>query len=324
MNNFVVRTNPEVSEKNGIASMDYGKFISTILATNSNLVLNPNSQLAKVAVDQYNTKVKQTPTLIRPPIPSWFCGYQNTETGQLYLSEYELETARNRIVTASASLPLSAVTAVQVRYDADRCLSRGIPGSYSYSFCNLASSLQFDNVEADVIDWSTAFYPVELITDAIEQISTTVFDSVQASIAVEAARLSGNTEWNGASGTGVWDGKDPKIKSYNFSGRFIVLNTEGIVGNSSWPSKTGSNGKTTYAALYINGGKTDWCTASQLQGGAKTLENMYDGSPSYWRRNGGTSISYGSSLTVELRSTDGRQKVSTSSGPTWPFTDFPT
>ena len=216
MNNFVIRINPEEQVKNTLGSMDYNKFISTILAANPNLALNPNSKLAKAAVDQYNTKVKQTPTLIRPPIPSWFCGYQNTETGQLYLSEYEIETSKIRNITTSTSVALTAITAVQVRYEADRCLGQGTPGSYSYSFCNLATSLQFDNTEIDIIDWSTAFYPTETVTDAITQISDTVFDSVETSIAVEAAVQSGNTEWSGASGTGVWDKKEANIKSFSF------------------------------------------------------------------------------------------------------------
>ena len=261
--------------KSSIGLMDYNTFISKILTANPNLALNPNSQLAKAAVDQYNTKVKQTPTLIRPPIPSWFCGYQNTETGQLYLSEYEINTNRVKTITSSTSLPLSAVTAIQVRYESDRCLGQGTPGSYSYSFCNLATSLQFDDTEIDVIDWSTAFYPIELITNAITQITDTVFDSVQTSIAVEAARVSGNTEWAGASGTGVWDGKEAKILDAVINNGYMVMHTEGIVGNPQYPLWDGD----TYCQLFIHthtgrNNRSDYLRENVLNGAARKIPEV--------------------------------------------------
>lgn len=319
-NKFLVRKEISNAIKRAVGYTSYNEFIAKVLVANPNMKLDSNSMLAKLAIKEYNTQIKTTPTLVRPPIPEWFCGYQDTESGQLYLSEYELERSKLKQINISSEIPLSSTELERVRYEPDKCLEFGLPGSYSYTFCNLGSVWE---TEVYNIDWSTAFYPTELITDILTKVADTIYDAVKESIAVESASINGNEEWDGTSGVGVWDKKDPKIISATFKGSgrsgFIVLDTEGIVGNPKWKIKA-MGPKPCRAVLYINGGKTDHCMDKHLKKTPKTLENMW-GSEAYWYNHGGKNnpIKRGDKVKITLKSEDNKESVDYTAQDPWPF-----
>ena len=202
MNKFFKRApTEEIKQKENSATA----FISNILNTVPSLELVSDSSLAKVAIKQYNEKLETKATLVRPPIPSWFCGYQDTESGQLYLSDFELDSARIKTINNTITLTVETTALSTVRYDADKCLSLGTPGSYWYSRCTLISGFDI-GTELDTIDWSTAFYPTELVTDAIQQITDAVAEGVNNSI---SAQVEANAGMSGSSG-GESGGENPE------------------------------------------------------------------------------------------------------------------
>jgi len=197
MNNFFTRKRTEPVSGDAIQP-NYNEFISIILKTFPTLKLDPNSQLASLAIEQYNDKVKNSTFVSRPPVPNWFCGFQDINTGELYISTFEDDSNRIRAINSSLNVPLSALSVSAIRFESDFCLSLGQPGSYSYSFCDLLDEQQFDPTFIRDIDWSTAFYPDELIADTISAIEDAVLQEVSAAIAASQMEDSAG----GASGSG--------------------------------------------------------------------------------------------------------------------------
>jgi hypothetical protein len=128
-NNFIQRNN----NKNTNSFFDAGKYIDEILANDKYAYIIPNSSLYNLAVKQYNTNIENT--LIRPSVPSWFCGKINPATGELIstLTDEELRVIGGVSPTnANTQPPLSSLINL---WPVDECLSTGLPGSTGYSTC---------------------------------------------------------------------------------------------------------------------------------------------------------------------------------------------
>jgi len=130
--NFFTRTHNNADNPE---EFDALKVIEHVLSLHPNNRLRTSSLLYKLAVQQYNTTIKNT--LERPPIPKWFCGKIDTETG--FLIDTDDATIRSNALLSEPLAPpsLSATAINPLRYPQDKCLIRGTPGSYGYSTCNL-------------------------------------------------------------------------------------------------------------------------------------------------------------------------------------------
>lgn len=268
MNMFYRRT--PITDMGETTTANYSAFISSILTTVPTLTLKDTSNLAAVAVDQYNKKVKTTATLVRPPIPSWFCGYQDTESGQLYLSEFEIDSNRIKNINSSVTLTAGIFAASSVRYESDKCLALGIPGSYWYSFCELTSGFDIPR-EIDVIDWSTAFYPTSAVTDMIQQITQAVYDEAQSAIGNFASLMTGGEGGGGEGGGGGEEGGEGdlpqtgsvKLKSAQWSNKARHIFTFSLdPANPNWPQEYRGDALCMFSII-VNGKKCEWARKSQ-------------------------------------------------------------
>ncbi|MEI8344668.1 MAG: hypothetical protein WCG06_01185 [Candidatus Omnitrophota bacterium] len=113
-------------------TIDALKIIDYILSINKNNVIRPSSILYALAVNQYNETIKNT--LTRMPIPIWFCGNIDNNTGLLdFPNDEELRVSTGVSSTTNATTTNSAIATLQ--YPKDRCLNSGIPGSPGYALC---------------------------------------------------------------------------------------------------------------------------------------------------------------------------------------------
>jgi hypothetical protein len=128
------------------------KIINRFLALHPSNRIIVNSPLYLAAVKQYNTNIQNT--LIRPPIPSWFCGKIDSSTNQLITSPTDAEQRVSSGVT-TAGTPNIAQTPFQQQnfYTPDACLEVGTPGSTGYVSCQSSNLLDEDDRATSGIDW---------------------------------------------------------------------------------------------------------------------------------------------------------------------------
>ena len=131
MNNFITRLNPNKTEQ-----VDYMKLIDSVLNASEFNRLIPDSPIYLLAVQQYNNQVAKN-TLVRKPIPKWFCGKVNVNNGIL-TTPYSDEALRAiNGYTTTTLLPASGYTIINsIPYADDACLQSGTPGSDGYAICN--------------------------------------------------------------------------------------------------------------------------------------------------------------------------------------------
>ena len=136
---FVVRSanpnykTPDVNTNNIIETINY------YLSLSPSNTINPNSELYKLAIKQYNDSLKGS--LVRPPIPKFFCGKVDATTGQLTidLTDYNSRLTAGLVVTP-LQISITEVPQLSGAYRVDNCLKNGLPGSYAYTLCQANGS----------------------------------------------------------------------------------------------------------------------------------------------------------------------------------------
>lgn len=134
-NSFIIRSNNTDTK----VFFDAIKYIDQLLITNPDVKIIPDSPLYQLAVSQYNGVIKNT--LIRPNVPSWFCGVINPITGELdeALTDQELRVLGG--VSGEVLPPAPAVPNPDGQWPDDKCLPRGTPGSIGYSKCDVGNEV---------------------------------------------------------------------------------------------------------------------------------------------------------------------------------------
>ena len=155
---FVPRTHKN-SNNIKASSIDAIKLIDYVLSLDKNNRIVVNSQLYKMASDQYNESVRNT--LIRPDIPTWFCGKIEPTTGFLLMTDTDIRIqagiSSSPIPVSALNIDLSGATA----YSPDKCLSAGTPGSPGYSNCVSNATENIDTgIGAAGLNWSASVYSV--------------------------------------------------------------------------------------------------------------------------------------------------------------------
>lgn len=275
MNNFYVRK--QTFNEEVIKETDYNGLIKSVINYFPNLTLNPNSNLAALATQQYNQKLINNNSMDRPNIPDWFCGYRDTESGLLYLSDFESDSLEKININTNYNLSIQLLSSYNVRYTSDKCLEIGQSGSYDYSFCLSGASLTLEELIG--IDWSQSFYPTDLIDTTISKIESAVRLQIDRAILEEQASSLGES-----AGSQAIIGSSNPSNRLNISGTKQVGNVLGSASISSdgrfinfkinsWPSGWGN------AILFLVvgdvAGKFEWMTS----GGQKVKEtkNIYNG-----------------------------------------------
>jgi hypothetical protein len=169
MNNFIVRQNNQVEPA---SNTDALKIIDFILSLNDSIKIDPDSLLYSVAVEQYNQVIKNT--LERPPVPDWFCGKVEADTGELLLNLNDTELRSiNGFNTLSAETT-APVVYISGGYAIDKQLKYGTPGSPGYVMqtsaiegFNWASALVGNPIP--VIEFDT-IYTTSSSTDTVDDI----------------------------------------------------------------------------------------------------------------------------------------------------------
>lgn len=130
--------NRQINKQNKAQPFDAVKLINYFLSLHPLNKLIVNSPLYLAAVKQYNSQIKNT--LIRPPIPAWFCGKINQQTNELIPTPTDREqravagVVKDNPYVAPVTIPQDPKLYIQ-----DMCLQIGTPGSAAYLTCNAAS-----------------------------------------------------------------------------------------------------------------------------------------------------------------------------------------
>lgn len=146
---FIIRNNPQINSK---ISIDVLNLIDYIIRLDANNRIIPNSLLYNLAVKQYNETITNTST--RPPVPEWFCGKIDEQSGLLLVDSDENIRASTGVST-STTTTFIAPSNVSTQYPVDSCLSNGTPGSFGYSQCEITTP-----EDRDVLDWSNYVYTI--------------------------------------------------------------------------------------------------------------------------------------------------------------------
>ena len=102
-------------------SMPAERIIAYVHSVYPNAKLIPNSTTYNRAVAEYNRVVRMG--MDRPPIPKWFCGYVDTETGELGKTD--------------TTIPVS--NSVPSRTDETAVYETSIPSAYAWDECLIVS-----------------------------------------------------------------------------------------------------------------------------------------------------------------------------------------
>ena len=128
-------------------------------------ILDPESILYKLAVRDYNRKVNSS---TRPPIPRWYCGFVNPDTGELSLNLTDAQKrASAGLVTDPIESQLVFQSITEGQYEEDPCLENGPYGSYPYTQC--ASESDDATIETDGIDYGSSMTTAESLALSAQQ-----------------------------------------------------------------------------------------------------------------------------------------------------------
>jgi len=146
---FIIRN---TDKSNNTTLFDALKVIDYYLSLHPSNTLIPNSPLYQAAIKQYNSNIKNT--MIRPEIPSWFCGKINPETNELIAlpSDDLLRTSAGFIADPTQEVE-PYLLSPSSGYVIDNCLYWGTPGSYEYTLCTLRGGGEEEDFEVSGIDW---------------------------------------------------------------------------------------------------------------------------------------------------------------------------
>jgi len=146
---FITRQN---TRTNNPSTFDAAKIIKYYLALHPSNRLIVNSPLYLAAVEQYNQQIKNT--LIRPPIPDWFCGKINPTTNELIpLPTDQEQRAANGVLNDNPITTTPIPPQDPKNYLQDSCLSTGTPGSAEYLRCNSSALQDEDNRDVGGLGW---------------------------------------------------------------------------------------------------------------------------------------------------------------------------
>lgn len=160
--------------------------------------VNPNTILYSLAVDELivNNFVE------RNQIPDWFCGYINLNENLSYLSKEEQDVTNFLNTNFTLATSIEGFLIDPVRFNYDKCLEYGVPGSYSYSNC--IESILREDLGQGAIDFATNMnYIDETIKGILSELEEAVFEEVETQIGISQAALSDTAVAGGAARDGL-------------------------------------------------------------------------------------------------------------------------
>jgi len=172
--------------------VDAQKIIDYFLSLHRMNRLIVGSPLYNLAVSQYNENIKNT--LVRPPVPQWFCGKVNIVTGDLLVTPSDEQTrATSGLVLDPANPAPPPTPNIQGQYNVDECLEIGLPGSTDYATCKTGQ----DARQADdaIAEWQTSFEAVNAELEALK--AEVAAAEAAAEAEAEAAAAAGSSSSGG-------------------------------------------------------------------------------------------------------------------------------
>ena len=164
-----------VNSSNTFESMPAERIIQYVQSVYPNAKLIPNSNTYNKAVAEYNIVVRMG--MERPPIPKWFCGSVNNETGELGLTVATIPVSDK--IQKIEDLTSSFLPSTPSAYAWDDCLlidgdeNRGracSPGTPDYVLCYTSglSSAMASSIDSTFWDDFTIEYDEEARAAAME------------------------------------------------------------------------------------------------------------------------------------------------------------
>jgi len=266
---FTVRVNPI---ETGLKSVyDAIAIISYVKKINPRAKLIPYSRTYNIAVSQYNLNIKNT--MNRPPVPDWFCGRIDPDTG-LLVDDSVLKDAGGAAFTGSFVGGLSGLLGSS-QYDWDDCVvnNGATPGSPLYVMCD--DNLAYDSDMGTNEFW--ADFVVEYDEDAVAAMYSGAgggggggsCDSSATGVLLE------EVEW-------CYGGYKPSsLSKGSFTYTVTGGTTSGITSSNGGNWGVASKGNPAFiVCLFVKqskgwrGGKFDWISENRRFRG---LENVYAG-----------------------------------------------
>lgn len=297
--NFVNRDNI-ATKANKSNKVDALKIIEYYLSLHPSNRVKPNSLLYSLAVKQYNENIQNT--LIRPAIPSWFCGKINPTTNELELGLTDEELRASAGVVLDPLIPtLSGAPDTPSGYLIDTCLENGTPGSYNYTLCD--SGLDTDEAEALIEDWLTGM-------ESIGGLGVPAWSGLLGIGAGGEAGMGG-----GGTAGGLNSGGSATVSITFGSANSSKVSWGGGAGTSSWPEKYIGHAlvvgtvhlyRKNASGAWI-GGKFEWFRKGSTSVGSSNILSGYGGQ---------TIPRSGEQVAIMLVSSDGSKKSNLAVG-TW-------
>lgn len=217
-----MKTKPLFINRN-IVKIQTGSTVNADALIKYFLSLHPNNKLIigsplyNLAVKQYNKKIKNT--LVRPPVPSWFCGKVNSDTNELLLNN---DDATLRANAGYSDTNVNNISNIQINsrtgYPIDKCLEQGTPGSIEYTKCSLTSgNMDEDFDDLSGINWAASFAALEMMIQSktVDGSGGGGFESNNGELVVKNGDSSLVTYIDGILTATSGNGKKPKAIQYN-------------------------------------------------------------------------------------------------------------
>lgn len=177
---FVDRNyNSFASTRCGEQKVNVLAFIDDLLAANPGNTLSKTGVLYRLGMQQYNANLKMS--MVRPTVPSWFCGKINATTGELFEpSSSNVNPGSDAMISSSLAGATSGLALSATNFAVDKCLENGLPGSPGYALCVETGDLPLEDQFVNIDDWYAeladlaAFPPQEVLDQYAPELSTEV------------------------------------------------------------------------------------------------------------------------------------------------------
>ncbi len=268
---FAVRVNPI---ETGVKSVyDALAIISYVKKINPKAKLIPYSRTYNIAVLQYNLNIKNT--MSRPPVPDWFCGRVDPDTG-LLVDDSVLKDAGGAAFTGGLIGGLSGFSG-SLQYEWDDCVVKNgaTPGSPAYVMCD--DDLVYDSDMGTNKFWSD--FVVEYDEDAVASMySMAGGGGGEGSGGCDSSATGvsfGDAEW-------CYGGYTPdSLSKGSFTYKVTGGTTNSITSSNGgdWGVASGRNAAF-IVCLFVKqskgwrGGKFDWISQNRT---SRDLKNVYSG-----------------------------------------------
>lgn len=267
--NFVTRG--RVGDVRSSTMYDAIGIIEYVKKLNPNARLIPNSRTYNLAVSQYNMNVVNT--MNRPPVPEWFCGSVDPESGILVDFDADSSIGSETEIVSVVSSSAALLSSKQYPWDDCVVVTNSTPGSPAYVKCE-------DGVPHD-LDMGSLVFWADFAVSYADGVESSMYSSEgsgsEGSGCNKSAKgvVSNGVEWC----YGGWTPKNLKTGKFTFSIKSGNVNGISSSNGGDWGPANGGNPAFLFCMFLkqgsgYRGGKVDWISKSRT---TRDLKNIHEG-----------------------------------------------